>query len=92
MLDQLSPSDAAGAVGLPGSGIELTRDHAAVAAFIKTTMTGTMPSPDWQHALSWEEALAYERRRYADHSAGGPARVSEASPRRACPSTVRRPS
>jgi VWFA-related protein len=60
MLDALSPSDAAGALGLPGAGIELTRDHAAVASVIRT-MTGTMPTPDWQHALSWEEALAYER-------------------------------
>ena len=77
MLDQLSPSDAAGAVGLPGSGIELTRDHAAVAAFIKTTMTGTMPSPDWQHALSWDEALAYERK-MGRRSRRRPARVSEA--------------
>ena len=60
MLDQLSPSDAAGAVGLPGAGIELTRDHAAVATFIRT-MTGTMPTPNWQHVMSWDEALAYER-------------------------------
>ncbi|HMC76679.1 MAG TPA: VWA domain-containing protein, partial [Vicinamibacterales bacterium] len=60
MLDQLSPSDAAGALGLPGAGIELTRDHAAVAAVIKT-MTGMAPTPNWQHAMSWDEALAYER-------------------------------
>ena len=60
MLDALSPSDAAGALGLPGGGIELTRDHAAVAAVIRT-MTGTMPTPDWEHAMSWEEALAFER-------------------------------
>ena len=62
MLDQLSPSDAAGALGLPGAGIELTRDHAAVAAVIKT-MTGMAPTPNWQHAMSWDEALAYERGR-----------------------------
>ena len=61
MLDALSPSDAAGAVGLPGAGIELTRDHAAIAGFIRT-MTGMAPTPDWQHALSWDEALAYERK------------------------------
>jgi VWFA-related protein len=60
MLDALSPSDAAGAAGLPGAGIEPTRDHAAVAAVIKT-MTGMAPTPDWQHAMSWDEALAYER-------------------------------
>ena len=60
MLDALSPSDAAAALGLPGAGIELTRDHAAVAAAIRT-MTGMAPTPDWQHAMSWDEALAYER-------------------------------
>jgi VWFA-related protein len=61
MLDALSPSDAAGAVGLPGAGIELTRDHAAVAGVIRT-MTGMARTPDWQHAMSWDEALAYERK------------------------------
>lgn len=60
LLNGLSPSDAAAAVGLPGSGIDLTRDHAAVAKVIRT-MTGVQPASAWQHALSWEEALAFER-------------------------------
>jgi VWFA-related protein len=61
MLDALSPSDAAAALGVPGAGIELTRDHDAVAATIRA-MTGLAPTPNWQHAMSWDEALAYERR------------------------------
>ena len=31
LLDSLSPADAVGAIGLPVGGIDLTRDHAAVA-------------------------------------------------------------
>ncbi len=65
LIDKLSPSDALGAIGLPGAAIEPTRDHAAVIDFVKH-MTGAAPLSDWNgggdaHYISWEEALAYER-------------------------------
>jgi VWFA-related protein len=60
LLKSLSPSDAVAAIGLPGGGVDLTRDHAAVADAIKT-MTGTQPTPDWQHFMTWDEALGYEK-------------------------------
>jgi VWFA-related protein len=60
LLAKLSPSDAVAAIGLPGGGIDVTRDHAAVAEAIKK-MTGVQPTPDWQHLLTWDEALGYER-------------------------------
>jgi VWFA-related protein len=60
MIDALSPADAVGAVGLPVGGIDLTRNHAAVADAIRR-MSGTAPDPGWQHQLSWDEALAYDR-------------------------------
>ncbi len=60
LLKNLSPSDAVAAIGLPGGGIDLTRDHAAVAEAIKK-MSGVQPTPDWQHLLTWDEALGYER-------------------------------
>jgi VWFA-related protein len=60
MLDALSPADAVGAVGLPGGGIDVTRDHAAVTEAIRK-MTGAAPASVWEHALSWDEALAFER-------------------------------
>jgi VWFA-related protein len=60
LLASLSPSDAVGAVGLPGAGIDLTRDHARVAAAI-SKMTGTAPNLGWSYVLSWDDVLAYER-------------------------------
>lgn len=57
LLDALSPADAVGAAGLPTGGIELTRDHAAVAKVIRQ-MTGTAPR---ENTMSWEEALEAER-------------------------------
>lgn len=60
LLKNLSPSDAVAVIGLPGGGVDLTRDHSAAQAAIKT-MTGMQPKPDWQHFMSWEEALGYER-------------------------------
>src|SRR5258708_930475 len=60
MLDAVSPADAVGAVGLPGGGIDLTRDHAAVAEAIRK-WTGAAPAADWQHAMSGDEAHAFER-------------------------------
>jgi VWFA-related protein len=61
ILDGLSASDAAGAVGLPGRVIDLTRDHKAVADGIRA-MTGTQPIANYQHFVAWDEAVAYERR------------------------------
>lgn len=60
LIEALSPADAVAAIGLPGGGVDLTRDHAAVAEAI-TSMTGTQPASDWQHFMSWDEALGYER-------------------------------
>jgi VWFA-related protein len=60
LLKNLSPSDAVAAIGLPGGGVDLTRDHTVVADAIKK-MTGMQPTPDWQHFLTWDEALGYER-------------------------------
>jgi hypothetical protein len=58
MLDQLSPADAVGAIGIPGAGIELTRDHAAVGQAIGQ-MTGMAPA-DAEYPWSWDEALRLE--------------------------------
>ena len=63
MLDALGPADAAGAVALPESSIELTRDKDRVRAAL-LRMTGTRPMTTLQgeeHYMSWDEALAYER-------------------------------
>jgi VWFA-related protein len=60
MLASLSPADAAGALSLPAGGIDLTRDRTLVAAAI-AKMTGTAPNHGWHHAMSWDEARAYER-------------------------------
>ncbi|HEY2432416.1 MAG TPA: VWA domain-containing protein [Vicinamibacterales bacterium] len=60
VLKSLSPSDAVAAIGLPGGGVDLTRDHTAVASAIKA-MTGMQPTPDWQHFMTWDEALGYEK-------------------------------
>ena len=80
LLAKLSPSDAVAAIGLPGGGIDLTRDHAAVAEAIKK-MTGVQPTPDWQHLLTWDEALGYEREDKIDHRARARARVPRRSNR-----------
>jgi VWFA-related protein len=61
MLGSLSASDAVGALALPGAGVEFTRDHAVVADALRK-MTGTAPTHGWPYALSWDEALAFERR------------------------------
>ena len=63
MLDALGTADAAGAVSLPESSIELTRDKDRVRSTL-LRMTGTRPMTALQgeeHRLSWDEALAYER-------------------------------
>ncbi|MEP6592168.1 MAG: VWA domain-containing protein [Acidobacteriota bacterium] len=60
LLRELSPADAAGVVGIPSGGLELTRDHGAAADAV-ARMTGTAPIQDWRYRLSWEEVLAYER-------------------------------
>jgi len=61
LVEQLSPPDAVGVVSFPGRPVELTRDHNAAAAAIRA-MTGTAPKMAWTHMISWEEALAFERR------------------------------
>lgn len=61
LIEKLSPPDAAGLVEFPGRAIELTRDHKRVADALKT-MTGTSPRNDWQYYMSWDEAVAYERK------------------------------
>jgi len=64
MLDALGPADAAGAVALPQSSVELTRDKDRVKAAL-LRMTGTRPPSTMQiedRKISWDEALAFERR------------------------------
>jgi VWFA-related protein len=92
MIGALSPADAVGAIGLPVGGIELTRDHAAVADAIGK-MSGTAPGPGWQHQLSWEEALAIEREGQG-YPAGDDLRRAPTLARvlqRECPKTKQRP-
>jgi VWFA-related protein len=63
VLDGLGPADAAGILELPGSATDLTRDHARVRAMLSRT-TGSRPPMMQSRAynITWEEALAYERR------------------------------
>lgn len=60
VLGSLAPGDAAGAIGFPGKVVDLTRDRKAIADAIRA-MTGTMPKTNYQHYVSWEEAVAYDR-------------------------------
>ncbi|HET9704077.1 MAG TPA: VWA domain-containing protein [Vicinamibacterales bacterium] len=63
VLDVLGSGDAAGAVSLPASSVELTREHDRVRSAL-LRMTGARPPQMtmWrERQLSWEEALAYER-------------------------------
>ena len=63
MLDALGPADAAAAVALPDSSIDLSRDKQRVRTAL-LRMTGTRPITSVQFEdryLSWDEALAYER-------------------------------
>ncbi len=60
LVAALSPADASAAIPLTGGRVELTRNHAMVAAAIGR-MKGTAPDRGWRHALSWDEALAFER-------------------------------
>ena len=63
VLDGLGPADAAGILELPGSGTDLTRDHARVRAALMR-VTGSRPTTPMSrdYNITWEEALAYERR------------------------------
>ena len=64
LLDALGPGDAAGAVALPDGTIDLTRDHQRVRTAL-VRMTGSRPVQPftWRdRQMTWEEALAYERR------------------------------
>jgi VWFA-related protein len=63
LLDGLRPADASGVLALPGSSTELTRDHARVGAALMR-MTGSRPTTmmSRDYNISWDEALAYERR------------------------------
>ena len=63
LLDGLGPADASGVLELPGSATDLTRDHQRVrTALMRITGSRppTMRSRDYN--ISWDEALAYERR------------------------------
>lgn len=62
VLDGLGPADAAGLVELPGSAIDLTRDHARVRAALMR-LTGSRPTTKGsrEYEISWDEALAYDR-------------------------------
>ncbi len=63
VLDSLGPADAVGLVGVPVGLVDLTRDHARVRAALPL-MTGTRPRQEMyrDRNISWDEALAYERR------------------------------
>lgn len=61
LVEGLGPSDAAAAASLPGATTDFTRDHAVVAAAVRS-MTGTMPLFDTRLFLTWEEAAAFERK------------------------------
>ena len=61
MMTSFSPADAVGVIGLPVGGIDPTRDHSAAAAALGL-MTGTRPPVFWRYNMSWDEAVAYERR------------------------------
>jgi hypothetical protein len=63
LLDALRPADASGVLELPGSATDLTRDGARTrAALMRITGSrpATMQSRDYN--ISWDEALAYERK------------------------------
>ena|SRR5829696_1849528 len=60
ILDALSPSDAAGLVGLPSGGVKPTREHQRVLNALRN-ITGTMPSTGWRWNISWSEAEGIER-------------------------------
>jgi VWFA-related protein len=60
MIESLSPADAAAAVAVPGTVVDVTRDRQRVADAVRA-MTGTRPLHGWTHHLSWTEALAFER-------------------------------
>lgn len=63
MIDGLTASDAAGVLELPGAVTDLTRDHARVRTALQR-VTGSRPPSMMQrdYEISWEEALAYDRR------------------------------
>jgi hypothetical protein len=63
LLDGLGAADASGVFELPGGSTELTRDHVRVRAALMR-ITGSRPTlMKWQdYNLTWDEALAYERR------------------------------
>ncbi len=63
VLDSLGPADAVGLLGIPVGAVDLTRDHDRVRAALPL-MTGTRPRQDMyrDRNVTWEEAVAYERR------------------------------
>lgn len=63
VFDGLAPADATGLVGVPVGGVELTREHQRVRAALPM-MTGTRPREVniREKTVSWDEALAFERR------------------------------
>lgn len=63
VIDALQPADAVGLLGVPVGRVELTRDHDRVRKALPL-MSGTRPrqAMSRDRNISWDEALAYERR------------------------------
>lgn len=61
LVERLRPSDAVALVPVPGPLIDLTRDHARVAAALRK-LRGTSEAPLYRHYFTLDEAVAYERR------------------------------
>jgi VWFA-related protein len=59
LVEGLSPSDAVGAIGIPGAVTEVSRDHAAALEAIRH-MTGTAVAIPMTAKMSWQEALDSE--------------------------------
>jgi VWFA-related protein len=63
ILDSLGLSDASGVLELPGVSTELTREHSRVrAALLRLTGARPVSMQFRDRNVSWDEALAYERR------------------------------
>lgn len=60
MLDGLSPADSVGLINIPGTGINVTRDHAQIARALLAVVG--MPKPGLSsRSVTWDEARAIER-------------------------------
>lgn len=60
MLDGLSPADSVGLIDIPGTGVNITRDHAQVARALRSIVG--MPKPGTsRRSVTWDEAKAIDR-------------------------------